>query len=150
MSAEKQNIRAFNWLTLKVLNDLYDAFPEPIDIEGLHFTLATLFDVGPKSKEAGYLSFFSATVRWLNAEGFLRYRSDDGGDFRGVVLSMRGLTALGYEPRSLSRFGRKEPMIDKIKRILSKSAEDISTDAMKALIVKLFLIGVSGGTAGAA
>jgi hypothetical protein len=142
-NAEPQNIRAFNWLTLKIFNDLYEAFPEPSDIEGLHFVISTLFDVGNKSKEADYLTHFTATMRWLKDEGFIKYQSDDSGNFRKVLLTLRGLTVLGYTPTSLSLTDRKEPIIAKIKRVLAKGSEGAASDAVKAIIVKAFGLMVS-------
>ena len=137
-NAEPKNIQAFNWLTLKIFNDLYEAFPEPSDIEGLHFVISTLFDVGTKSKEADYLTHFTATMRWLKGEGFVKYQSDDSGNFRGALLTLRGLTILGYTPTSLSLVDRKEPVITKIKRVLAKGTEGAATDTVKAIIVKAF------------
>ena len=142
-SVEPQSLRAFNWLTLKIFNDLYEAFPEPIDIEGLRFVISTLFDVGTKSDEANYLKHFTATMRWLKDEGFIRYQSDDSGNFRKVLLTLRGLTVLGYTPTSLSLTDRKEPIIAKIKRVLAKGAEGAASDAVKAIIVKAFGLMVS-------
>jgi hypothetical protein len=138
-----KNIRAFNWLTLRIFNDLYEAFPEPQDIQGLRFVISTLFDVGTKSKEAEYLTHFTATMRWLKDEGFLRYESDDSGNFRRVVLTLRGLTVLGYTPTSLSLTDRKEPIITKIKRVLSKGTEAAASDTVKAIITKAFELMVS-------
>jgi hypothetical protein len=141
--AEPKNIRAFNWLTLKIFNDLYEAFPEPHDIEGLRFVISTLFDVGTQSKEAAYLTHFTATMRWLKDEGFIKYESDNSGNFRKVLLTLRGLTVLGYTPTSLSLTDRKEPIITKIKRVLSKGTEAAASDAVKAIIVKAFGLMVS-------
>lgn len=142
-NAEPKNIRAFNWLALRIFNDLYETFPEPSNIEGLHFVISTLFDIGTKSKEADYLKHFSATMRWLKAEGFIRYESDDSGNFRNVLLTLRGLTVLGYTPTSLSLTDRKEPIIAKIKRVLAKGAEGATSDTVKAIIVKAFALMVS-------
>ena len=142
-NAEPKNIRAFNWLTLKIFNDLYEKFPEPSDIEGLRFVISTLFDVGTKSKEADYLTHFTATMRWLKDEGFIRYESDQSGNFRKVLLTLRGLTVLGYTPTSLTLIDRKEPIIAKIKRVLAKGAEGAASDAVKAIIVKAFALMVS-------
>lgn len=139
-NTEPQNIRAFNWLTLKIFNDLYEEFPEPSDFEGLHFVISTLFDVDTKSKEADYLRHFTATMQWLKDEGFIKYQSDDSGNFRKVLLTLRGLTVLGYTPTSLSLIDRKEPIITKIKRVLAKGAEGTASDAVKAIIVKAFAL----------
>lgn len=142
--SEPENIRAFNWLTLKVLNDLYDAFPQSINIEGLHFIVSTLVDIGTKSREADYLQHFSATVRWLKDEDFIKYESDDVGNFRKVILTLKGLTVLGYVPSSLSPTDKNEPMIAKIKRVLAKGAESSATDAVKTILIKLFALATSG------
>lgn len=138
--SEPENIRAFNWLTLKVLSDLYDAFPQPIDIKGLRFIISTLFDIGTKSREADYLQHFSSTVRWLKDEGFIKYASDDAGNFRKVILTLKGFTVLGYVPSSLSSTDSKEPMISKIKLVLAKGAEGAATDAVKTILIKLFAL----------
>ena len=142
-NAEPKNIRAFNWLTLRIFNDLYEAFPEPSDIEGLHFVISTLFDVGTKSREAAYLTHFTATMRWLKEEGFIRYQSDEAGNFRSALLTLRGLTVLGYTPTSLSLTDRKEPIIAKIKKVLAKGTEGAASDVVKAIIVKAFALMVS-------
>ncbi len=142
---EPANIKAFNWLTLRVLNDLYDAFPEPIDIEGLHFIISTLFDVGTKSEEADHLKYFSATVRWLKDEGFLKYESESGGNFRKVMLTLTGLRALGYLPSSIQFKIPREPLIAKIKRALAKGAEAATAEGLKSIIVKLFALAAASG-----
>lgn len=142
--SEPENIRAFNWLALKVLNDLYDAFPEPINIEGLRFILSTLLDVGPESEQAKYLGYFTETVRWLKAEGFIKYESNSSGDFRKVVLTLKGLTVLGFVPVSLSPIDFKKPMITRIKRVLAKGAEAAAADAVRGLLVKLCALALSG------
>ena len=46
-----KNIRAFNWLTLEILRQLYEAFPEPIELKGLRFTISKLFDIGRNQKK---------------------------------------------------------------------------------------------------
>jgi hypothetical protein len=145
--SEPENILAFNWLTLKVLNDLYDAFPQSINIESLRFTISTLYDIGTQSRQADYLQHLPATIRWLKDESFIRYESDDAGNFRKVILTLKGLTVLGYVPSSLSSTDKKEPMIAKIKRVLAKGTEGAATDAVKTILVKLFALAVSG-TAG--
>lgn len=135
---EPMNIREFNWLTLRIFNDLYEAFPEPRDFKGLRFVVSAALDVGTQSEEAEYLMHFTATIRWLKDEGFIKYDSEDSGNFHEVLLTLRGLTILGYTPTSLSLTDRKEPIITKIKRVLAKGAEGVASDAVKIIIVKAF------------
>ena len=142
---EPQNIKAFNWLVLRIFSKLYDAFPERIKIEGLHFVIKTLFDVGTKSEEAQYLQYFSATMRWLQEEGFIKYDADQGGNYHQATLTLRGLMVLGYLPTSLSFRDKKEPLIAKVKRVLAKGAEGAASDAMRAIITKALtlMVGVA-------
>ncbi|QGX38244.1 hypothetical protein [Permianibacter aggregans] len=132
------NIQAFNWLTLRIFDELYECFPETKDFDGLHFVISTIFDVGPKSRQVDYLPHFSATMRWLRDEGFLRYESEEEGVFRKVVLTLRGLTVLGYLPTSLGFKDKKEPIIVKIRRVIGKGVEGAASDGVKVLIMRIF------------
>jgi hypothetical protein len=108
------------------------------DIQGSRFIISTLFDIGTDSEESEYLKHFNATMQWLKDEGFIRYETGDYGNFRKVILTLRGLTVLGYTPTSIGFTDRKEPIIAKIKKVLSKGADTAATETVKAIIVKAF------------
>jgi hypothetical protein len=135
-SSDPKNILAFNWITLKVLSDLYGSFPEPLDINSLRFVIRTVVEAKSDSKETEYLSHLNSTIRWLRDEGFIRFTAEDGDTFRNTQLSLRGLTVIGYTPTSLSLTDKKEPLILKIREVLKSGVQEAATDTVKSLVIK--------------
>ena len=78
-------------------------------------------------------------VLWLAEEGFLRYENPNHTrDFFNARLTMKGLTVLGYLPVSLQSGDAKEPIIEKIKRILATGTENAAADGIGAILGQIF------------
>ncbi|MEX0735151.1 MAG: hypothetical protein WD051_11050 [Steroidobacteraceae bacterium] len=89
------------------------------------------------SNEAEFGKNLTDTLEWLEEEGFIRVRSKDlGGNYHGVGLTLRGLSALGYVDTALPSQDKKEPLIAKIRRVLGKGMEGAASDAVQAVMTK--------------
>jgi hypothetical protein len=133
---EPDNIRAFNYIVLKVLTELYDKFPDPTEINAYQFIAETVVGKGTEAVETKYSHLFPHTMAWLQNEGFLKFDVGSGiGLYKNVVLTLRGLTVLGYVPQSLG-FGRKGTLVERAKRALSKGVGEAVSDSVKKLVAE--------------
>lgn len=139
-SEEPENIKAFNYLVLSILNRLYDAFPERIDFKALRFIVETVVKEGPESEQSKYARYFTDTMEWLEEEGFIKWVGESmGGNYHKVTLTMKGLTVLGYLPSSVAE-EKKEQLIDRAKRVLGKGLEGAASDVVKSLVARSFYL----------
>jgi predicted Zn-dependent protease with MMP-like domain len=137
MTTVPTNILRFNDITLKLFEKLYSSFPEGIKVEGCSVGAeATALDATfDDAFETVTMADF--VIAWLGEEGFIRYESrNHKGCYFGVRLTLRGLTILGYLPSSITP--KKEPLIDKIKKYVSSSAEKATGESAKIIIGELF------------
>ncbi len=137
-----ENVQAFNFLALAVFQKLYDHFPEPLTIEGLRFVLENTCDYGPGSKEAAYSRLFSYTMEWLESEDFLRWGNVTLNDnYENVVLTLKGLTVLGYVPSSIVPGRRKEPLIKRVRRVVGQGVDNAGAEVVATLVGQLLSVG---------
>ena len=135
---EPENIRAFNFLTLAIFNRLYESFPEKVDFSDLRFVIETVVDYGADSDESKYSSLFSASMNWLEEEGFIKIESKVYGPaFIGVTLTLKGVTVLGFVPSSIDKDAGKSS-IDYIREIVSDGVKSSSSEAVSSVIKSLF------------
>ena len=82
-----------NQAILKILTRLYDAFPEPVDLD------PETLDPDANAEER---KLYYNLIIWLKEEGFIR---GDGatvsGKFRRAVLTLKGFAVLNAVPESL-------------------------------------------------
>lgn len=136
------NMQRFNTIAARLLADLYDVFPEPIDVEYDKFGAAvTPLDAGPGELVA-YQSLVGSAVSWLAAEGFIRQREENRvyGGALDLQLTMRGLTVLGYIPASVQDAPKQEALVDRLKSALSSAGKDAAGEVIKTLVGKAFEI----------
>lgn len=147
------NIENFDLLTAKLFAALYESFPVPValtaeqygvDVDSA-FDFADPVSVDPAAFKA--LDFFCATVRWLEAYGYLTYQSEtNGGFFFDASLTAKGLEVLKATPASLSstktlgeyivegtKGGVKEAMSKGVSYALSAGAALVLNTALTAV-----------------
>lgn len=92
------NMDEFNRMTVIVLGKLYEAFPRPVRV----LVEDVIEQPGEKPDEAAVRNF-GGTVRFLAAEGFLKYEADseEGLFFHETTLTLRGLKILRAVPSIL-------------------------------------------------
>lgn len=142
------NRKAFEFLVVTLLEHLYEQFPEATNLSGAEFCVQTVCTPGlaPEIKDA-VPHVFTDTVNWLESEGFIRCRAIDElldgspGIIVGVVLTMKGLTLVGYtfEPSA----GDRQTMAEAAKEIVSKGASDAASGWIKDLLGMAMKIGVN-------
>jgi hypothetical protein len=144
MTSSFTNIDRFNLTTLKLFDRLYDEFPHPVDIETkeLGFQAAPQGASTPEGIE--FALYAESAVTWLLEEGFIRYEPPNFGTiFRRVRLTMRGLTVLGYLPTAIRDGKQSEPLISKIKKVMTSGAEKAGAETLKYLVGEAFKLATS-------
>jgi len=143
------NIERFNLTALRLFNDLYDAFPNAIDIDTAVLGAEAAPEELPAPDALAYAMGADEVVTWLAEEGFIRVAGGNlGTEINGVRLTLKGLTVLGYIPTVLKPNEASEPMIDKIKRTLGSGAEKAGAEAVKALLGGVFKLAISYASSG--
>jgi hypothetical protein len=129
-------VERFNRLAAITFTELYEAFPDPVDLSSEYLSSLAL----PQGEEAGDLHDFEKSaihvIEWLAAEGLLRYEKKVYGGYVQVVLSMKALTILGYTPEVLR--AAPEPLVDRLKSAISKGAADATTTGVKQILGGIF------------
>jgi len=136
----KNNIDKFNYISLHILNKLYDSFPTKIELSDTDFIVDIYFENEDEVQNA--IPIFNDSITWLNEEGFLRmkdYSDHEGYNFYDVRLTMKGLTILGSIPSTLNK-GASETLIDEIKSAIGKGIQDSAADGVKNIIKTLFTL----------
>jgi hypothetical protein len=140
--AEPENIRAFDAMTVHLLGKLYGTFPEPLDIDPLHEIVSVAFDIAnrdsaPPEAERYFARYFVDTLKWLEAEGFVRVRDRLlDGKFLGVVLSEKALRAMGRVPVSIKSPGPERRSLGELMREASvKQGVALPGELVKALLM---------------
>lgn len=137
------NINCFNILALYIFQEMYDSFPQPLDI--------TLLDLAEKcyqknpslGNEQDFIKIVESSVDWLKSEGFIKFerlqRNDSpSGTIFQAQLTLKSLTVLGFLPSVIKGKAKRETIIDRIKKILSSSAESAGEDAVKGVLLEIF------------
>ena len=144
MSQPLNNIDRFNLTTLKLFDILYDAFPNPIDIESKEIGIAASPDDADFTESFKFAIFADSAVSWLVEEGFIRCDPMKFGTrYRNARLTMKGLTVLGYMPTSVTQSAKPESLSTKIKKTLAAGAEKAGTEAVKLLLTEVFKLATS-------
>lgn len=144
MSDIPPNIQRFNLTALRLFANLYDAFPSPIDIEYGYLGAESAPEGLAPADVLAYALGADEVVEWLEEEGFVRTTGRTvGATISGVRLTLKGLTVLGYIPTSIVPTESSEPIIDKIKRTLSKGIETAGSEGVKTLLGGVFRLAIS-------
>ncbi|EOY5688461.1 hypothetical protein ACP7OL_000553 [Salmonella enterica subsp. enterica] len=100
----QSNIDKFNEVTGRIFLDLYDSFPQPLQIDFDNY-LIPLSNSTDRVEEVVHnffgRRFISDSATWLKETGYLTSISDDEYSFYGTVLTEKGLECLKKVPTSL-------------------------------------------------
>lgn len=138
------NIEHFNRVVLVTLDQLYDAFPVPVELKTAEIAeVATPGTLPPEPSFNDLEATFEA-IQFLSAEGFLNYAEHylDGTAFLHVQLTMKGLTVLGQVPNSLDK---KPALASQIKTALKTGALSATNDAAKQMVGQIFTAAIAAG-----
>lgn len=133
------NITFFNRLTLALFERLYSAFPTPVDID----VNAVAMTVSPENAELdetwNSLQAAEDAIEFLAQEGFLAHKGKylEGGTFLQARLTLKGLAILGSTPDALEG---KQPLIDRIRKVLAGGAKEAGAEAAKLLTQQAFAV----------
>ncbi len=127
------NADYFDLMVGDILTRLYAAIPEPIDLDA---TAVSFNAIAADEDVERMANLWSATVRWLADEGYIRFaNADDPRDdrvFAGAVLTTRGLKMLRQhsakaEDRSFGeRLLQTDPSSDAAKKAVRQMLEQIA------------------------
>lgn len=150
MSDIPENIQRFNLIALHLFAKLYEAFPTGVDINPLTLGNEALpkdssGDTETQTQQAwDFGQGAYDVVFWLAEEGFLRYENPNHArEFYNARLTMKGLAILSYVPISLQANEPKEPLIEKVKRILAAGAEKAAAEGVRAILSSVFTLALA-------
>ncbi|WP_154667885.1 hypothetical protein [Pseudoduganella violaceinigra] len=131
------NVDLFNRFCLAVFNELYTAFPVPVNLK----VAALIADVTPE--EASYEIAFNAhtlaaeSLKFLESEGFLTSQGSylDQSEILQVRLSLKGLTVLGMVPNSLTQ---KKSAISGITDVVAGGLKKAAAEKVQDLASQVF------------
>lgn len=138
------NITFFNRVTLALFEKLYSTFPTPTELDVKSIAMSIIPE-GVEFDEAwDCLQAAEDAIDFLEQEGFLTHKGKylEGGKFLQVRLSLKGLAILGSTPDSLEG---KQPLIDRIRKVLSGGAKEAGTEAVKQLTQQALAAAVAAG-----
>lgn len=130
-----ENMQMFNSLTVHIFDVLYEAFPQPAEIDPLKIGSGINIG-GVKVDPARAGSIAENTLQWLATEGFIRYRADLAGPasmFGGVQLTLKSLRILDTVPASTDFGEDPDPLIVMIRKSLASGDAEVIKKILKLL-----------------
>ncbi|WP_040652844.1 hypothetical protein [Pseudogulbenkiania ferrooxidans] len=131
------NITFFNRITLVIFKKLYEAFPQPIDLNINAIAMEVIPQDADETLTWNSLMAAGQAIDFLAQEGFLTHKGalKDNSKVHQARLTLRGLTILGSTPDSLDG---KTPLIDQIKEALSSGANEAKNETFRQLAQQTF------------
>lgn len=143
MQPSNPNVEIFNRVCLHLFSELYESFPVPMAIDPNGLGLSAVPDELEYDASWSVMEISVETVTFLHQEGFLTIRDRvSTGEFGDVRLTMKGLAVLGI-PVSLKSNEPREPIIEKIKRLMGKGADKAATETVQAIVSEVFKFALS-------
>lgn len=101
----QSNIDKFNEVTGRIFLDLYNSFPQPLQIDFDNYLTPLSNSTDPFEDVVQNFfgrKFIYDSATWLKETGFITSISDDDNSFYGTVLTEKGLECLKKVPTSLA------------------------------------------------
>lgn len=140
------NITFFNRLTLALFERLYSSFPTPIDVDVKAIAMTVIPEDAEGVETWNCLQAAEDAIDFLSQEGFLTHKGTylEGGAFLQARLTLKGLAILGSTPDALE--GR-QPLIDRIRKVLAGGAKEAGSEAVKQLTQHAFAAALAAAPA---
>lgn len=138
------NIEHFNRVVLVTLDQLYDAFPVPIELKTAEIANKASPGLLPQEPSFNDLETTFESIKFLAAEGFLQYANYylEGTAFLNAQLTMKGLAVLGQIPNSLDK---AHTLASQIKASIKAGALSATTEAAKQVVGQIFTAALAAG-----
>jgi hypothetical protein len=138
MKQSKSNVEIFNRICIYLLSELYDSFPVPIAIDPDRIGLKAIPEELDFDGAWSVMDIANETFIFLHQEGFVTEDTPvTTGEHSNVRLTMKGLAILGV-PVSLGKKEEEKAIIDRIKKIIEKGAENSATQSVQAVVSAVF------------
>ena len=137
------NIKVFNQVAAKVLVQLHDSFPTPVNIDPLVVGMDVVLEEEyvPESAEYKHLvTAAEATIRFLIDENFVRiahgpqYLEVRG--FQNIVLTSKGFSLLQRTPESIDSTVDRRSYFERFKSLTASGAKVVASEAVGPLIAR--------------
>lgn len=138
------NITFFNRLTLALFEKLYSSFPTPTDLDVKSIAMSVSPEDSEYEETWNGLQAAEDAIDFLAQEGFLTHKGTylEGGTFLQARLTLKGLAILGSTPDSIEG---KQPLIDRIRKVLSGGAKEAGAEAVRQLTQQALAAAVAVG-----
>lgn len=146
---EPLNVQVFQGVAARILDRLYNEFPNPITLDVSHYGLETATDLDLGEEETfGALSTTSSnTMIFLAKEDFVSiakgYSTLDGNstEFFNCVLTQKGLATLGAVPSSIDGTIERRPIAQQLRDALNGGARDTVSETVKTVFTHAMKLG---------
>ena len=140
------NIAFFNRVTLALFDELYSAFPTPLDLKTLSIAMSVISEAPECDEIRNCLQAADDAIDFLAQEGFLTHQGKylEGGTFLQVRLTLKGLAILGTVPDVLEE---QQSLIDRIRKVLAGGAKEAASETVKSLTQYAFAAAVASNSA---
>ncbi len=144
--ATPENIETFNRICVALFDQLYSAFPVPVEIDVNAVAMSAVSQEASYEKAWDVLSVGGEVINFLAEEGFLTHKSalPGGSRFIQVRLTMKGLAVLGYVPTSLEK---QEPLISKIRGVVGGGLKEAGSETVRQLVSQAFSLALAAAPA---
>lgn len=141
-----QNFEAFNRIALFALVRLFEAFPEPVDLDARGIGI----EAKPEEEDETYEEVWQNgdlgywTIAWLRDEGFMKVGSTTmDSEFQNVRLTLKGLTLLGYAAPSVGEPEEDITFAERAKTVLAEGGRSAAIQVVKDLFISAARLGLS-------
>jgi len=139
-----ENMELFNRICIVLFNRLYSAFPVPVDLNPNDVAMSAISEPASKDETWNTLSIAGEVISFLEEEGFLRHQGETSdGQYVQVRLTMKGLVVLGYVPSALEPNETPQPLISKVRAIVSGGLKEAGSESVRQLVSHAFSLALS-------
>jgi len=141
-----ENFEAFNRIALFALVQLFESFPEPMDLDSRRVGIGAKPADEDETQEELWanMNLGHWTLSWLRDEGFINSDVSTWGEsqFCNSRLTLKGLTLLGYAAPSIDEGGAQETFADRAKKVISEGGRDAAVETVKELFKTSLRLGI--------
>lgn len=142
-----RNIEIFENVVAISLVKLYEAFPNPIDLDASDVGFEVAADSTDDEEMFQIMGRTAASsIDFLVEEGFVRYAQSmktlsDEEVFPQAVLTLRGFTLLDKTPTAVDSTVDRRPYADQLKSVVKDGAKSAAKEVVKSLLTTAATMG---------
>lgn len=141
-----ENFEAFNRIALYTLVQLFESFPEPIELDAKRIGI----DAKPKDEDETQEELWANinlgywTISWLKDEGFIKADARTWAESRfcNARLTLKGLILLGYSAPSMDGEQDDVTFADRAKEVLAEGGRAAAVETVQEIFKNALRLGI--------